>query len=233
MCGRGLTRAVLGNVFTPPPGFWRISKKRRGIPVHSPFPHMLWKLQTQVTQCQVTRSRQVTSSQKSLNVRHSYTECPITLKLLAIDIRTSIYKMFISELWYPLPKVRSILRPLISQWGKWKAPLLEENHSKHSQTQGRRHRFWIAGDTDPDSKTIVNLTTKNRCLNLALVGGPMRPPWVLLQCTLNYESDRAEICLPYGASFAQLLVEKFWSGHVRPRSYDITRGTRSGHFCEK
>ena len=41
-----------------------------------------------------------------------YTKCPITLKHWAIDICTSIYKMYISELRYSWPKVRSILRPL-------------------------------------------------------------------------------------------------------------------------
>ena len=39
------------------------------------------------------RLRQVTSPQKSLNARHSYTECPITMKLSAINIRISIYKI--------------------------------------------------------------------------------------------------------------------------------------------
>ena len=73
---------------------------------------------------------------KSLNAHHSYTECPITLKLSVIDICTSIYKMLISEFLYHWPKVRSILRPLHykSRGEEWKAPLLEENHSKHSQT---------------------------------------------------------------------------------------------------
>ena len=75
--------------------------------------YFLWKFRTQVTQGQVTRSRQVTPPhhRKTLNVRHSYTEWPITLKLSAIDIRTSIYET-ISEFWYRWPKVRSILRPL-------------------------------------------------------------------------------------------------------------------------
>ena len=36
----------------------------------------------------------------------------ITLKVSAIDIRTRIYKTYISEFWYRWPKVRSILRPL-------------------------------------------------------------------------------------------------------------------------
>ena len=77
-------------------------------PVDTSLPHM-WKFQTQVTQGHVTRSLQVTSPQKSFNARHSYTECPITLKLSAIDIRTSIFKIYTSEFWYRWPKVRSIL----------------------------------------------------------------------------------------------------------------------------
>ena len=55
------------------------------------FPHMLQKFQTQVTQGQVTSSRQVTSPQKSLNARHSYTDWPITLILSAINSRNSIF----------------------------------------------------------------------------------------------------------------------------------------------
>ena len=35
-------------------------------PSHKSFPHMLWKFQTQATQGQVTRSRQVTSHQKKV-----------------------------------------------------------------------------------------------------------------------------------------------------------------------
>ena len=84
-----------------------------GTPVYTSFPHVLWKFQTQVTQGQVNRSRQVTSPQKSLKARHSYTEWPITLKLLPIDIRNSICKMCISEVWYRWPKVRSVLWPQI------------------------------------------------------------------------------------------------------------------------
>ena len=42
-----------------------------GAPVNTAFPHMLRKFHTQVTQGQLTRSRQVTSSQKkSLNGYH-------------------------------------------------------------------------------------------------------------------------------------------------------------------
>ena len=39
--------------------------------------------------------------------------------------------------------------------------------------------------------------------------------------------------IAYGASFANLLVKKFWSGHVRSRSYDVIRGTASGRFFGK
>ena len=82
---------------------------------------------------------QVTSSDltsESLNVRHSYTDKPIALKLSAIDIRDSIYTMFISEFWYPWPKVMSIFRPLLGE--NWKASLLYENHSKHFKTSSYR-----------------------------------------------------------------------------------------------
>ena len=65
---------------------------------------------------------QMPSLQKSLNARHIYTDSPITLKLSAIVVRNSIYKMYISEFWYRWPKVSSILRPphylLLSQWEK-------------------------------------------------------------------------------------------------------------------
>ena len=60
------------------------------------FLHMLWKCQTQVTQGQVTKSRQVTFLQKSLYARHSYTDWTIALKLSTIDSSKSIHKMFIS-----------------------------------------------------------------------------------------------------------------------------------------
>ena len=85
---------------------------------------------------QVTSSDLTWHLRKTLNIRHSYTERPITLKLAAIDIGTRIYETYISEFWYRWNKVRSILRPLHykSMGEKWKAPLLHENHSKHSKT---------------------------------------------------------------------------------------------------
>ena len=79
-------------LWTPPQVFRRYIKTATcsaavfGTPVHASFPHM-WKFRTQVTQGQVTKSRQVTSLQKSLNDRHSYADWPISLKLLGIDIR--------------------------------------------------------------------------------------------------------------------------------------------------
>ena len=48
---------ALGGVWTPPSQVF-------GTPVHTSFLHTLWKFQTQVTQGQVTRSRQVASPQK-------------------------------------------------------------------------------------------------------------------------------------------------------------------------
>ena len=55
-----LTRAGPGGVWTPPPsGF------SQGTAAYTYCPHTLWKFRTQVPQGQVTRSRQVTSPQKS------------------------------------------------------------------------------------------------------------------------------------------------------------------------
>ena len=69
-----LSRTFPG-AFGYPLRFFGISKKRwRSTPIHTSFPHMLGKFQTKFTQSQVTRSRQVTSPQKSLNAGHSYTE---------------------------------------------------------------------------------------------------------------------------------------------------------------
>ena len=103
-----------------------------GTPVHASRSHVVWKFQTQVTQGQVTRSRQVTSPHLSLDARHSYTDWPIALKLLAIDIRNSVYKMYIFRFLYRWPKDRSILRHLHfkSMGENLDAPRLDENHSK-------------------------------------------------------------------------------------------------------
>ena len=66
-----LTRAGLRGMFGHPLCCSLISKKRCYTSVHTSFPHMFWKFQTQVTQGQVARSRQVTYLRKSLNARHN------------------------------------------------------------------------------------------------------------------------------------------------------------------
>ena len=65
-----LTRAGPGGCLnTPPPsGF---SPTVFGTAIHTFYPHTLWKFQSQVTQGQVTRSRQVTSPQKNLECSSS------------------------------------------------------------------------------------------------------------------------------------------------------------------
>ena len=76
---------------------------------------------------------------QSLNVRQSYTDWPIALKLSAIDTSNSVDKMFTSELRYRWPKVRSILWPLHyksmgENWKRlfWTKPIL--NTLKHRVT---------------------------------------------------------------------------------------------------
>ena len=65
-------------------------------------------------------------------------------------------------------------------------------------------------------------------------GGWMSPP-LRFFCDAPRSMRRIvlKFGIAYGASFAQLLI-KNWPGHVRSQRYDVTRGTRSGHFfCEK
>ena len=84
---------------------------------HASVPHMLWKFKIQVTQGQVTRSRQTTSPHKKF-------ECSSTLHRLNDCLETfndwyTVHKMLISEFLYRWPMVRLILWPLhISQWEK-------------------------------------------------------------------------------------------------------------------
>ena len=83
---------------------------------------------------------------KRLNARHSYAKWTIALKLSAIVTSNSIYKMFYSpipEFWYSWFKTRSILWPphYKSMGENWKAPLLDENHSKHSQMSSYRNSW--------------------------------------------------------------------------------------------
>ena len=71
-----------------------------------------------------------------------------------------------------------------------------------------------------------------KVLSLALAGGWCdHHPWVFY-ARRTTSGTVLKFYIAYGAFFAQLLVKK-WPGHVRSRSYDVTRGTRSGHFCKK
>ena len=152
------------DVFTPS-GFSQISKKTVarssaifGTAVHTSFPHTLWKFRTQVTHGQVTRSRQVISLKKKLNVRHSYTEWPITLQLSAINIRTRIYETYITEFRYRWPKVRSILRPLhYSQWEK------NERRLFCTKSIQKTLKHWVAGRIDILSRNIVTGDPSSCC----------------------------------------------------------------------
>ena len=126
-------RRAGGRGSTPFPfRFLQISKKRRR--GSTPFlAHMFIHLFR--IYCENFRPRSPSHAlQKSLNARNSYTEWPIIRKPSAIDIRNSIHKMYISEMWYRWLKVRSILRPLHckSMEENYKVSLLDENHPKHS-----------------------------------------------------------------------------------------------------
>ena len=72
---------INGGSWELPPPFFQIAKKCAtvfGTPYHTSFPHTLWKFQIRVTQGQVTRSRQVTSSDKKFECSsklHRLNEC--------------------------------------------------------------------------------------------------------------------------------------------------------------
>ena len=69
---------------------------------------------------------------------------------------------------------------------------------------------------------------------VALVGGvDATPPKVFLGGQKTAARSAAKFSIAYGASFAHLLMKKFWSGHVRSRSYDVIRGTASDRFLGK
>ena len=76
-------------------------------------------------------------------------------------------------------------------------------------------------------------STLNICLNRPDRGGRYDPPEYF---TSNYKSDHVELLhIAFGLFFAQLWVTKFdrvMSGHGAMTSL-ATKGTRSGHFCEK
>ena len=68
-----------------------------------------------------------------------------------LQATVSISNMYISEFRYRWPKVCSILWPLhyTSMGEKWKAPLLDKNHSKHYQTSGYRYNWHHESDRWP------------------------------------------------------------------------------------
>ena len=77
---------------------------------------------------------------------------------------------------------------------------------------------------------IERLVAPDYCntLTLARSGGvDATPPWVFLNWTGRHTVWRIvlKFSIAYGASFAQLLVKKKWSGQGRARSYDVIRGT--------
>ena len=73
-------------------------------------------------------------------------------------------------------------------------------------------------------------------LTLALAGGGVdatpREDF-FLRCHPNYEADRAEIWHRLWGILCATFGKKIWPGLVRSRSYDVTRGTRSGHFLRE
>ena len=133
-----------GAIESPPPVFSDCRKGRRVAPrfLTHLFTH-LWRIC-----CENFRPRSLNVKSpghvkwpyltKSLNVPHSFTDWTIAVHLSVIDTRTSICKIVISKFLSWLPKDRSTLWRLHykSTGENWKAPLLDENHFKHSQTSG-------------------------------------------------------------------------------------------------
>ena len=109
-----LTFALMGIVESPPPSvFSRLPGAAvSGTPYHNSFPHSCENFRS--------RSRKVMSPShvrwphliKSLNDRQSYTDWTIALKFSVVDTSNSVYKIYISEFWFRVPKVRSTLWPL-------------------------------------------------------------------------------------------------------------------------
>ena len=130
-------------VLRTPSGFFQIVKKTRRR-FWDTLPYIFSALVVKISGPGHVRSGHVKWPHliKSLNLRQSYTDWTIALKLSAIATSNSIYKIFISEFWYRWPKVRSILWSLQSQREKiekrlfWTKPIL--NTLKHRVT-GRIH----------------------------------------------------------------------------------------------
>ena len=108
--------------------------------IRASFPHMLWKFQTQFTQGQITRLRQVTLPHTKLmifiarpterlpwNFQRLIQE---TVSIKCIPQNCDIGDLRSGQFLWPL-RYKSMRE-------NWKAPVLDGNHSKHSQTSGYR-----------------------------------------------------------------------------------------------
>ena len=84
-----------------------------GGPVHTSFPHMLWKFKTQIIQGQVTWSRQVTWPHKRFKCSSQLHRQKYCLENFSdwceYKYENSIYKMYTLEFWHWLPNGESIL----------------------------------------------------------------------------------------------------------------------------
>ena len=84
----------------------------------------------------------------------------------AIDIRNGIYEMYISKFWFGDQSSGKFCDlSIISEWRKkWTAPLLDENHSKHSQTSGKHDTLSRnIATSDPSSCRQSFLVMKDSC----------------------------------------------------------------------
>ena len=61
----------------------------------------------------------------------------------------------------------------------------------------------------------------------------MQPPMSFLSCTLNRLEYDAEIFYSCWGVLCATFCEKNWSGQVRSRSYDVTKGTTFGKISAK
>ena len=113
-----------------------------GTPYHASFPHMLWKIHTQVTQGHVTRSRQVTSPYKSLNVRQSYTRPNDCLETFSDCYKQQcLYLQWISHS-FDIGDLRSgqfFDLSIWSQWEKIEKCLFWTKRILNTQTSGYRY----------------------------------------------------------------------------------------------
>ena len=111
-----------------------------GTPYHTSFPHMLWKFQTQFTQGQITRSRQV-------SLPHKKFECSSTLHSTPTDrlpwnfqrlVQAGVSIKCISQN-FDIGDLRSgqyVTSPLQVNGRKMNVHFFNKNDSKHTQTSG-------------------------------------------------------------------------------------------------